>query len=88
MKSVILVIVFVFRDVYSDEIGYQIVFKLLEDIVKEIGVIVIILVFEQYKFIVVEVKIYGIFGWLFYVISNVNGDILWIGKYMIVFLIL
>lgn len=46
MKSVVLVSVFVFRDVYSDEIGYQIVFKLLEDIVKEIGVIVIILVLE------------------------------------------
>ena len=49
MKSVAPASVFTFRDVHSDEIGYQTVSKPLEDIVKETGAIVTTLVPEQYK---------------------------------------
>lgn len=44
MKSVTPATVFAFKDAHSDEIGYQTVSKLLEDIVKETGAIVTTLV--------------------------------------------
>ena len=55
--------VFAFRDVHSDEIGYQSVSKPLEDIVEETGAIVTTLVPGQYKPTATEAKTHTILGW-------------------------
>lgn len=83
MKSVAPASVFAFRDAHSDEIGYQTVFKPMEDIVKETGNIVTTLVPEQYKPTAVEAKTHSILGRPLYITRNANGDFLWTGRHLL-----
>ena len=62
MKRVAPECVCAYRDVHSDEIGYQSVSKSLEDIVEETGAMVTTLVPEQYKPTATEAKTHSILG--------------------------
>lgn len=80
MKSVAPASVFAFRDAHSDEICYQTVSKLLEDIIKDCEAIVTTLIPEQYKPTATEAKSHSILGRPLYIAKNANGDFLWTGK--------
>jgi len=79
IKSVAPASVFAFRDAHSDEICYQTVSKLLEDIIKECVAIVTTLIPEQYKPTATEVKSHSILGWpLCY--QECKWKLLWTGR--------